>query len=49
MMAVSQDIPLYIDISEEIGIRDRRYVLDRVHVNEDEEPRSKSILGYTQF
>lgn len=49
MMAVSQDIPLYIDISEEIGIRDRRYVLDRVHVNENEDSRLKSILGYTHF
>lgn len=32
MLTVSQGIPLYIDIKAELGIRNRRYTLDRIHV-----------------
>lgn len=30
MLAVSQGIPLYVDIKEELGIRNRRYLYDRI-------------------
>ena len=32
MLAVSQGIPLYVDIKEELGIRNRRYLYDRIHM-----------------
>lgn len=32
MLTVSQGIPLYVDIKEELGIKNRRYTLDKVHV-----------------
>ena len=50
MLAVSQGIPLYVDIKKEIGIRNRRYLFDRIHV--DQEPSlmntlfSKSFLAF---
>lgn len=36
VLAVSQGIPLYLDIEEELGIKNRRYTLDRVNVNNPE-------------
>lgn len=36
MLAVSQGIPLYVDIKKELGIRNRRYLFDRIHVEEME-------------
>ena len=35
MLAVSQGIPLYVDIESELGIRNRRYLFDRIYVNPD--------------
>lgn len=32
MMSVAQGIPLYLDIKTELGIKNRRYLFDRVHV-----------------
>lgn len=32
MLAVSQGIPLYIDIKTELDIRNRRYLFDRIHI-----------------
>lgn len=32
MLAVSQGIPLYVDIKTELGIRNRRYLYDRIHL-----------------
>lgn len=32
MLTVSQGIPLYIDLKEELGIKNRKYTLDRVYV-----------------
>lgn len=32
MLAVSQGIPLYVDIKTELGIRNRRYLYDRIHM-----------------
>lgn len=32
MLAVSQGIPLYIDIKKELDIRNRRWTIDRIHV-----------------
>ncbi|MBD65078.1 MAG: hypothetical protein CME62_07720 [Halobacteriovoraceae bacterium] len=48
MLAVSQGIPLIVDIKEEIGIKNRRYLLDRVYLN-DEPSLIKSILKYSSF
>lgn len=36
VLTVSQGIPLYVDIKTELGIRNRRYTLDRVTVNNPE-------------
>ncbi|MGE3608588.1 MAG: gamma-glutamyl-gamma-aminobutyrate hydrolase family protein [Bacteriovoracaceae bacterium] len=36
MLAVSQGIPLYVDIKTELGIRNRRYLWDRINMNEEE-------------
>ncbi len=50
MMTVAQGIPLYLDIKTEIGIKNRRYLYDRVHVEKnstlDEIYRNDSFLGY---
>lgn len=50
MMTVGQGIPLYLDIKTELGIKNRRYLYDRVHVekntNLDEVYRNDSFLGY---
>ncbi len=35
MMTVGQGIPLYLDIKTELGIKNRRYLYDRVHVQKD--------------
>lgn len=32
MLSVSQKIPLYVDIKKELGIRNRKYTLDKIHV-----------------
>jgi len=36
MLAVSQGIPLYVDIKTELGIRNRRYLYDRIHMQPGE-------------
>lgn len=36
MLAVSQGIPLYVDIKAELGIRNRRYLYDRIVLEEGE-------------
>ena len=36
MLAVSQGIPLYVDIKRELGIKNRRYLWDRIHMDADE-------------
>ncbi len=48
MLAVSQGIPLYVDIKEELGIKNRRYLFDRVRLNEGPS-LIKSILKYSHF
>ena len=48
MLAVSQGIPLVIDIKEEIGIKNRYYLLDRVFLKE-ENSLIKQILKYPSF
>lgn len=35
MMTVGQGIPLYLDIKTELGIKNRRYLFDRVHVEKN--------------
>lgn len=48
MLTVSQGIPLYVDINEELGIKNRRYTLDRVHVD-NKDSLIYEILGYSKF
>lgn len=36
MLTASQDIPLYVDIKKELGIKNRRYTLDKVTINNSE-------------
>lgn len=35
MLAVSQGIPLYVDINHELGIRNRRYLFDKIFMVQD--------------
>jgi gamma-glutamyl-gamma-aminobutyrate hydrolase PuuD len=35
MMTVGQGIPLYLDIKTELGIKNRRYLFDRIHVEKN--------------
>jgi len=35
MMTVGQGIPLYLDIKTELGIKNRRYLYDRVHIEKN--------------
>ena len=50
MMTVAQGIPLYLDIRTELGIKNRRYLFDRVHVEKnsqlDEIYLNDSFLGF---
>lgn len=51
MLAVSQGIPLYVDIKTELGIRNRRYLFDRIFLDEKShslmtELFSHSFRGY---
>ncbi len=48
VLAVSQGIPLYIDIKTELGIRNRRYVYDRIHI-EPETSLMDELFEITQF
>lgn len=51
MMSVAQGLPLFLDIKTELGIRNRRHVIDRIYVNEpntliNDIYRNDSIRGY---
>lgn len=35
MLAVSQGIPLYVDIKTELGIRNRRYIFDQIYLDDE--------------
>ncbi|HXH74682.1 MAG TPA: gamma-glutamyl-gamma-aminobutyrate hydrolase family protein [Bacteriovoracaceae bacterium] len=53
MLAVSQGMPLYVDIKTELGIRNRRYLFDRIFVNEENSLMkelfpSLTFLGFEQ-
>lgn len=53
MLAVSQGIPLYVDIKTELGIRNRRYLYDRIYVGEEESLMKElfpalTFLGFEQ-
>ncbi len=48
VLAVSQGIPLYLDIEEELGIKNRRYTLDRVQVN-NPESLIRELAGRSSF
>lgn len=48
MLSVSQGIPLYVDIKEELGIRNRRYTLDKVYVTNKDSLIYK-VRGKTRF
>lgn len=46
MLAVSQGIPLFVDIKTELGIRNRKFVYDRVYM-EPGESVMNSLFAYT--
>ncbi|MES2526929.1 MAG: gamma-glutamyl-gamma-aminobutyrate hydrolase family protein [Bdellovibrionota bacterium] len=50
MMTVGQGMPLYLDIKTELGIKNRRYLFDRVHLEKnstlDEIYRNDSFMGF---
>lgn len=50
MMTVGQGIPLYLDIKTELGIKNRRYLFDRVHIEKnttlDQIYINDSVKGY---
>lgn len=48
MLAVSQGIPLYIDIKTELGIRNRRYLFDRIHIV-DQNSLINDLFSITSF
>ena len=48
VLTVSQGIPLYVDIKHELGIKNRRYTLDKVTVT-NSESLIKEVVGRTKF
>ncbi len=50
MMTVGQGMPLYLDIKTELGIKNRRYLFDRIHLEKnstlDEIYKNDSFLGF---
>ncbi|MBY0516938.1 MAG: gamma-glutamyl-gamma-aminobutyrate hydrolase family protein [Bacteriovoracaceae bacterium] len=53
MLAVSQGIPLYVDIKTELGIRNRRYLYDRINVKDHDSLMKElfpalTFLGFEQ-
>lgn len=48
MMSVAQGLPLYLDIKTELGIPNRRYKFDRIHLT-DEESLMTSLYGEKKF
>ena len=48
ILSVSQGIPLYIDIKEELGINNRRHILDRIYIA-DRSSLIGSVLQYDNF
>ncbi|MEE2670158.1 MAG: gamma-glutamyl-gamma-aminobutyrate hydrolase family protein [Bdellovibrionota bacterium] len=48
VLTVSQGIPLYLDIKTELGIKNRRYTLDRVNV-QNSESLIQEIAGRSSF
>jgi gamma-glutamyl-gamma-aminobutyrate hydrolase PuuD len=48
MLTVSQGIPLYLDLKTELGIRNRRYTIDKIKVT-DKDSLLASIQGQTKF
>jgi len=48
LMAVSQRVPLYVDIKAQLGIRNRRYIFDRIRVT-DKSSKLYSILKFSKF
>lgn len=45
MLAVSQGVPLYVDIKTELGIRNRRYLFDRIHMEEGDSLMNELFSG----
>lgn len=48
VISVSQGLPLYLDIKTELGIKNRKYTLDRVTVS-NEESLLKEVIGKNSF
>lgn len=48
VLTVSQGIPLYVDIKHELGIKNRRYTIDKIKVI-NEESLIKEVIGRSNF
>lgn len=48
-LTVSQGIPLYVDIKKQLGIKNRKYTLDKITVVKEEESLIKDLLRSNQF
>ena len=48
VLTVSQGIPLYVDIKHELGIKNRKYTLDKINIT-NEESLIKELVGKTNF
>ncbi|MCT4643239.1 MAG: gamma-glutamyl-gamma-aminobutyrate hydrolase family protein [Bacteriovoracaceae bacterium] len=48
LLAVSQGVPLYIDLKEELGIKNRKYNLDKIYVQSKDSEIFK-IMGKNRF
>lgn len=48
VLTVSQGIPLYIDLKKELGIKNRKYTLDKIKVT-NEESLIQEVIGRTRF
>lgn len=49
MLSVSQGIPLWVDIKTELGIRNRRYIYDRIWLEEEQHSLLNSLFSESTF
>lgn len=47
MLAVSQGIPLYVDIKKELGIRNRRFIYDRIELADEKESIMSELFSHS--
>lgn len=47
MLAVSQGIPLYVDIKKELGIRNRRYIFDKITIADRDDSLMSELFRHS--